>query len=98
MGAYEDGVGTSDGAAVSVVCPVCLGDRVLDCRDMDAALTEQFSDEEMAAYGIVKVGIIECPECLGFGTVTETRAYELDLLARLQVQKALERWEAMGRV
>lgn len=83
---------------VSVVCPCCLGERVLDCRDMDAALSEQFSDAEMAAYGIVMVGIIECPECVGSGTVTETRAYELDLVARLHVQKALERWEAMGRL
>ena len=80
------------------ICPVCLGDRVLDCRDMDAVLAEQFSDAEMADYGIVMVGIIECPECVGFGTVSEERAYELDLLTQLQVQKALERWEAMGRL
>lgn len=80
-----------------VLCPVCFGDGLLDCRDTDAALAEQFSDAEMQAYGITLVGVIECPECVGFGTVTAERAYELDLLAKLQVRKALERWEALGR-
>lgn len=81
-------------------CPCCLGEGELDCRDEDAVISETWTDEEIAAFraagGRHPIGVVVCVECGGTGTVSEERAHELDLVAKLRVRKVLATLRAEG--
>lgn len=85
-------------------CPICFGDRVLDCRDDDALLAERFTDAELSAMeeqrpGFVRtVGIIECEECDATGVVSEERLAEIMAATRAMIDQALARARDLGLV
>lgn len=72
-------------------CPCCFGERLLDFRDLDAALAELLDDDalEVARAGPNWMAVIGCPECEATGVVSPERLAELNAAARASVEQAI---------
>lgn len=85
-------------------CPICFGDRVLDCRDDDALLAERFTDAELSMMEQQRpgfrrtVGIVDCEECEATGVVSEERLAEIMAFSRAMIDQALARARELGLV
>ena len=69
-------------------CPVCFGEGKIDCRDANAVLREQSTDEEVVRFNLTE-DFLHCEECEGTGVVTEERYRDLMAAASAYVQQVL---------
>lgn len=75
-------------------CPVCNGHGNFGDLDIQAMMSEHYSDSELREMGFEMVTEdTECEECEGTGVVTEERWLDLQASARAFMDQVIAQWE-----